>query len=81
MVICLEGGVGLETQYVYKDLVFIWGLWGSVDGDQGQGTFDTTPPLLLVLTAKNTSIDSTKRFTCNFSLNSHHIQRGIISIL
>ena len=42
MVVCLEGGVGLETQYVYKALVFIWGLWGSVDGDQGQGTFDTT---------------------------------------
>lgn len=42
MVVCLEGGVGLETQYVYKDLVFIWGLWGSADGNQGQGTFDTT---------------------------------------
>ena len=42
MVVCLVGVVVLETQYVYKDLVFIWGLWGSVDGDQGQGTFDTT---------------------------------------
>lgn len=42
VVVCLEGVVGLETQYVYKDLLFIWGLWGSVDGDQGQGTFDTT---------------------------------------